>query len=92
MNVACPSLPSIFIYGTVRGARFVLCEVGRPCHKGTMFECSLLLVDLLEHRPIFSPGYSAVSGPASRMLMTSHRGDVPTPAFLHTINSARVLP
>lgn len=63
-----------------------------------MFECSLLLVDLLEHRPIFSPGYSAVSGSAfpksSRMLMPSRRGDVTTlpslPSYTHS-NSARVL-
>lgn len=39
---------------------FVLCTAGKPCHAATRFECQLALVDLLEHRPIFSPGYNCV--------------------------------
>ncbi len=39
---------------------FVLCDAGRPCHAATRFEATLALVDLLEHRPIFSPGYNCV--------------------------------
>jgi peptide chain release factor subunit 3 len=40
---------------------FVLCPVGKPCHAAVRFECQLALVDLLEHRPIFSPGYNCVA-------------------------------
>jgi len=40
---------------------FVLCTAGKPCHAATRFECQLALVDLLEHRPIFSPGYNCVA-------------------------------
>ncbi|GAB5033106.1 elongation factor tu [Nannochloropsis oceanica] len=40
---------------------YVLCSVGEPCHAATRFDCQLALVDLLEHRPIFSPGYTCVA-------------------------------
>jgi peptide chain release factor subunit 3 len=39
---------------------FVLCSAAQPCHAATRFEATLALVDLLEHRPIFSPGYNCV--------------------------------
>ncbi len=40
---------------------YMLCNVAKPCHAATRFECQLALVDLLEHRPIFSPGYNCVA-------------------------------
>jgi len=39
---------------------FVLCDVDAPCPKATTIECQLQLLELLEHKPLFSIGYSAV--------------------------------
>ena len=39
---------------------FVLCPVAHPCPAVTRFEAQLALLQLLDHRPIMSPGYTCV--------------------------------
>ena len=39
---------------------FVLCRADQMCPQSTSIRVQLALVDLLEHRPIFCPGYDAV--------------------------------
>lgn len=39
---------------------YVLCDPDKPCPAVSHFKALLFLVELLEHRPIFSAGYKAV--------------------------------
>ena len=39
---------------------FVICRPDNPCPQSVQIKVQLALVDLLEHRPIFCPGYEAV--------------------------------
>lgn len=39
---------------------YVLCTAVNPCLAVTEIKVQLALVDMLEHRPIFSPGYDCV--------------------------------
>eukprot|EP01029_Cantina_marsupialis_P029162 TRINITY_DN779891_c0_g1_i1.p1 TRINITY_DN779891_c0_g1~~TRINITY_DN779891_c0_g1_i1.p1 ORF type:complete len:560 (+),score=202.62 TRINITY_DN779891_c0_g1_i1:31-1680(+) len=39
---------------------FVLCDPERPCHVATRFDCQIVLLELLEHRSLFTAGYEAV--------------------------------
>lgn len=39
---------------------FVLCRADQLCPQATIIKVQLALVDLLDHRPIFCPGYDAV--------------------------------
>jgi len=41
-------------------AGFVLCPVTEPVHVAKEFECTLVLVDLLEHKSVFTAGYKAI--------------------------------
>jgi peptide chain release factor subunit 3 len=39
---------------------FVLCDEDKPITPVPQFECQMAIIDLLPHKPIISPGYSAV--------------------------------
>ena len=39
---------------------FVLCEVDRPCKVSNLFQCQVVVLDLLPHKPIITIGYNAV--------------------------------
>jgi peptide chain release factor subunit 3 len=41
-------------------AGFVVCDVDKPCTPVSQFEAQVAVIDLLDHKPIFSPGYTAV--------------------------------
>lgn len=39
---------------------FVLCPPSKPCHHVTTFLAQLAMVDMLDHRPLFTAGYNAI--------------------------------
>uniref|UniRef100_A0A7S1U2E8 Tr-type G domain-containing protein n=1 Tax=Phaeomonas parva TaxID=124430 RepID=A0A7S1U2E8_9STRA len=39
---------------------FVICDLERPCSQVTTFRGQVALVDMLEHRPLFTPGYTCM--------------------------------
>lgn len=39
---------------------FVICDEPRPCRSVTVFRAQVALVDMLEHRPLYTPGYTCM--------------------------------
>jgi peptide chain release factor subunit 3 len=39
---------------------YVICDSSQPCHSVIEIKAQLALVDMLEHRPLFTPGYDSV--------------------------------